>query len=65
MRRVETFRVRQENALANFGAEVDDPPMELRLRIIGRVTGDGSVANSLEESQHLITVFRYRVGLGT
>ena len=42
MCRVETFRVGQENALANFGTEENGPPVELRLRKISRVTSDGT-----------------------
>jgi len=45
MRGVETFRIRKENALAYFGAEINRPPVELRLRITGWITGDSAVAD--------------------
>ena len=45
VRRVETFRVRQENALACFSAKVNGLPLVLRLRMEGRVAVDGAMAD--------------------
>lgn|GEM_PF-5972190 len=73
MRSVETFRVRQENALASFCAEVNGTPMELRLRMAGRVAGDGAVADGFRapcrnrdyhKGQCLFTCVRRGVGMG-
>ena len=45
MRSVETFRVRQENPLASFGAEINDPPVELHLGMQSRISVDCAVAD--------------------
>jgi hypothetical protein len=48
---VETIRVRQENTLAGFGAEINSAPMKIRLRVISRVAADGAVADGFGECQ--------------
>jgi hypothetical protein len=48
---VETFRVRQKNALAGFSAKVNDPPMELYLRIVDRFTGDCAVTDGFRKDE--------------
>ena len=58
---VETFRVRQENALAGIGAEINSPPVKIRLRIIRRVTTDSAVADGFGECQLFFQGIRRRV----
>ena len=57
---VETFRVRQENALAGPGTEINSPPVKIRLRVISRVAADGAVADGFGEGQLFFRGIRRR-----